>query len=299
MVLRHVVNKNYNVISLMSGTSLDGLDMSFCRIYNKDERWHYELRQTMHIAYNQKRQQALKAAIHLSGNELLLLHNDYGRWLGQQINKFIEKYTIVADMAASHGHTIFHQPAQGLTFQLGHGQAIATTCNLPVVADFRTLDLALNGQGAPLVPIGDVLFFSDYTFCLNIGGIANISFERQGQRIAFDIAPANMLFNHLAYKVGLAFDIDGKIAESGRLIPFLFDQLNQLLFYHQLPPKSLGYEWFVKYVLPLFVQLDAPLNDMMHTCVQHVALQIARVLLPIAEIGSRLLILVEEQNTNY
>ncbi len=162
-------------------------------------------------------QTELKDAIHLSAENLLQLHNTYGTWLGEQAMSFIEKNNLEVDYIASHGHTSHHRPELGLTFQLGSGQHLANAAGLKVICDFRSNDLALGGQGAPLVPIGDRLFFSDYDFCLNLGGISNISFEVKDKRIAYDIGLANMILNYITRKINLDYDKDGQLARSGEI----------------------------------------------------------------------------------
>jgi anhydro-N-acetylmuramic acid kinase len=178
-------------------------------------------------------------------------------------------------LIASHGHTIFHQPEKGFTFQLGNGASIAAETGIPTVADFRTGDVALGGQGAPLVPVGDKLLFSDYESCLNLGGFANISFDQHGKRIAFDICPVNFILNDLAQKSGWPYDTGGELGRSGNMNRELLEQLNQLAFYRQSPPKSLGREWMNHYFMPLMAADEIPLNDQLRTAYEHIAIQIS------------------------
>ncbi|MBT8298039.1 MAG: anhydro-N-acetylmuramic acid kinase, partial [Maribacter sp.] len=192
---------NYNVLGLMSGTSLDGLDLAFCQISKTKGQWAYRLEQTKSVAYDVLMKEKLKNSIFLPADELLIFNNSYGEWLGEQVKIFIEENGLQVDFVASHGHTTHHQPEHGLTYQIGSGQHLANTSGVKVICDFRTNDVALGGQGAPLVPIGDRLFFGNYDFCLNLGGISNISFEKDGNRIAYDIGLANMILNHITQKV--------------------------------------------------------------------------------------------------
>ena len=203
------MKKNYNVIGLMSGTSLDGLDLAYCKIQQTEDTYPYEIVQTKSIDYTPEMKSNLKNAIHLSALDLLDLNNSYGTWLGEQTKVFIKEEKLEVDFIASHGHTTHHQPQKGITYQIGSGQHLANACNHTVINDFRTNDLALGGQGAPLVPIGDMLFFKEYDFCLNLGGISNISFQKGNKRIAYDIGLANMILNHITQKIDVAYDKTG------------------------------------------------------------------------------------------
>lgn len=214
----------------------------------------------------------LSSLEHASAYEFALTHVRLGHYFGQCVSSFIKRHTHHVDLVASHGHTIFHQPQLGLTVQIGDGDAIVAETHLPVVSNFRTLDVALGGQGAPLVPIGDRLLFGDYDACLNLGGIANISYGRN-QRVAYDISPCNMALNHLARRVGMPYDKDGEMARSGHVDESLLKKMNSLEYYHLPSPKSLGKEWFVEHFLPL-LQEDIPVADLMRTSVEHIAQKI-------------------------
>ncbi|WP_207948648.1 anhydro-N-acetylmuramic acid kinase, partial [Aquimarina spinulae] len=191
------IKNEYTVIGLMSGTSLDGLDIACCTFKKKNDTWTFSITNTDSIDYDVTFKEQLKNTVHLEPTALLAFHNEYGSWLGNQVKKFITKNNINVDFVASHGHTVFHQPEIGLTYQIGSGQHLANACGQKVICDFRTNDVALGGQGAPLVPIGDQLLFGQYAFCLNLGGISNVSFNTDKKRIAYDISPANMLLNFI------------------------------------------------------------------------------------------------------
>ncbi len=268
--------KIYKVLGLMSGTSLDGLDLAFCHFWEQDGNWEFTIESTKDTAYDPRLKELLKNAIHLSEKDHSQLHKDYGLWLGEQAKFFIEEHGIDVDFIASHGHTSHHRPEEGFTFQLGDGQLLANTSNQKVLCDFRTKDVSLGGQGAPLVPIGDRLLFHAFDFCLNLGGISNMSFEKGGQRIAYDIGLANMPLNFVTEKLGLAYDENGNIARSGKLDLNLLNQLNNLAYY-QLPyPKSTGYEWFIQDVVPLMQASKVSEADLLHTLIHHNCEQIAR-----------------------
>lgn len=265
----------YKVIGLMSGTSLDGLDLAYCHIWKKLDRWEFKILESKSISYDKETFNKLKKSIYLPADELLIFHNTYGTWLGEHAKKFIEEYNLEVDFISSHGHTTHHQPARGLTFQIGSGQHLANASGQKVVCDFRTNDVALGGQGAPLVPIGDRLFFSSYDFCLNLGGISNISFEQNGKRLAYDIGLANMILNHITQKVGLAYDKDGQLARKGTLNKVLLQQLNALEFYSLSFPKSIGFEWFVEKVVPIVDDTKDSMENQLHTAIHHICEQVA------------------------
>jgi len=211
----------YNVIGIMSGTSLDGLDIAYCSFeVDTNQNWSFNINYADTTKYDNDLIIKLKNSIQSSGLELFLLHNEMGNFIGNAINQFIQKHNInpsEIDAIASHGHTVFHQPKKKLTTQIGNGANIAAITKLPVVCDFRTIDVALGGQGAPLVPIGDELLFDEYDYCVNLGGIANISFKKGNVRVAFDICPTNIVLNHLAQLTGKEYDENGVIASTGHI----------------------------------------------------------------------------------
>jgi anhydro-N-acetylmuramic acid kinase len=190
------------VVGAMSGTSLDGLDLAAVEFRRSENRWNFSIVAANTVKYFNEWEGKLRTAPELSGEKLIELHNIYGKFTGQQINRFIKNHRLLPDLIASHGHTVFHQPEKGFTFQAGNGACIAAETGITTVADFRTGDVAMGGQGAPLVPVGDRLLFPEYESCLNLGGFANISFEQNGKRIAFDICPVNFILNDLARKWG-------------------------------------------------------------------------------------------------
>ncbi len=262
----------------MSGTSLDGLDIVLCRFTYKNQNWIYNILNATTLIYDDYWIDSLRDCETCTGRKLIALDHEYGRYLGQQVKAFAEQHKSKADFVASHGHTIFHQPDQHISLQLGHGAYLAAHAGLPVVSDFRTLDIALGGQGAPLVPIGDELLFSEYDFCLNLGGISNVSFSYNGQRLAFDISACNMLLNALANTAGLAYDEDGHMARSGTLQPDLLQQLNSPPYFSDSYPKSLGKEWVLQNSLAALAGSAASLPDKLHTTCHHIAIQLKNAL---------------------
>ncbi|MBU2996484.1 anhydro-N-acetylmuramic acid kinase [Cellulophaga baltica] len=267
--------KIYKIIGLMSGTSLDGLDLAYCHIWKEKNTWKFNIKATKTVSYTSEMESKLKNSILLSASDLLEFHNSYGTWLGQQTKDFINEKKLIVDYIASHGHTTHHQPKKGFTFQIGSGQHIANETEIEVISDFRTNDVALDGQGAPLVPIGDLLFFNDYDFCLNLGGISNISFDINDKRIAYDIGLANMALNYITKKINLAYDNGGQLAKKGTLNKPMLNALNDLEFYKLPFPKSIGYEWFINKVVPIIDNTNDTTENLLHTTIHHITDKIA------------------------
>lgn len=271
--------ESYQVVGVMSGTSLDGIDLAQLYFSNKNGNWTYEIGTCKTIPYNSEWLNKLKVAVHFSEEELEKLNQDYTNYLAKTIKQFIEINNLKEiDAVCSHGHTILHQPQNGITLQIGNLPQIAKIIAHPVVCDFRVQDVKLGGQGAPLVPIGDRLLFSEYDFCLNLGGFSNISFEEKGDRIAFDISPVNTVLNYYANQLELDYDNKGQIARSGKVNQALYVELNSIDFYQKKYPKSLGIEFVNTTILPLIDKYCISIEDKLATFVEHIALQIALVL---------------------
>ncbi len=266
--------KTITAIGIMSGTSLDGLDIACSRFSGSQQNPDWEILYSETVRYTDNWQSRLAKAQHLSGIELAKLDVEYGHYIGSLAKSFITRHNLNPEFIASHGHTIFHQPGHGYTLQVGHGGAIAAETQLKVVCDFRSLDVALGGQGAPLVPIGDRLLFKDYSACLNLGGFSNISYENKGERMAYDICPVNITLNYFAQKLGFDFDEDGQIATSGILNTKLLKKLNSIDYFNQPPPKSLGREWVEKNIIPIIDGFEIETTDILRTLTEHVAFQI-------------------------
>lgn len=272
-----VENQIFYAIGLMSGTSLDGLDICYSKFTRGSSNWNFEILHCKTIAYSTELESDLKNAIHFSSEKLLQLHSDYGFYLGERAQEFISENNITnLDLIASHGHTIFHQLAKNFTLQIGDGRAVKIKTNKPVVYDFRSQDVLLGGNGAPLVPIGDELLFDEFDACLNLGGFSNISLKRDEKRIAFDICPVNIILNDLALKLGKKYDENGDLARSGVIDYELLNELNHLKFYDAKAPKSLGIEWINAQVLPLIKNQKT--EDLLATFTEHSAVQIAKIL---------------------
>lgn len=273
------MSKKYQVAGLMSGTSLDGLDIAVCEFTEHNGKWSYQLLAAETIEYEQAWRRKLLGAMHCSGIELVNLDIAFGDYCGEQLKQFLGRHQLTVQFASSHGHTIFHNPKGGYTYQIGQGSWMAAASGVPVICDFRTLDVACGGEGAPLVPIGDKLLFSDFTFCLNLGGIANISFDKEGKRLAFDVCPLNLILNDITEKeFHLPYDPDGRLSSQGNVHFGLLDELNQLDFYDAPYPKSLGREWVETKFQPILKQYSVSPQDALATLCEHMATQIARCL---------------------
>ena len=284
------MNTSYHVIGLMSGTSLDGLDIAYCRLTYNGENWIYKILHTNTLTYSDILIESLRDVEISNALELIRLHHSFGEYIGLQVQRFVQQHEIRPDFVASHGHTIFHQPKKHISFQLGDGAYIAANAKLPVVSDFRTLDIALGGQGAPLVPIGDELLFPEYDYCINLGGIANVSYNQNGRRLAFDICACNMLLNTLAGSVGNAYDNNGEMAKAGFLQPDLLQQLNAPAYFSDPAPKSLGKEWVLENSLKAIAAHEASVPDKLHTTCHHIAVQIKQALPKLHEGQHRVLL---------
>lgn len=263
--------KKYDVIGLMSGTSMDGLDIAYVR-FTHDTSWAFQVMQTETITYDSDLLNKLKHAPELDALDLKKLDLHFGKWIGKKVRNFMEVHHISPELIVSHGHTVFHQPEIGLTLQIGDGHQILNATKVKTVCDLRSLDVALGGQGAPLVPIGDKLLFHAYDFCLNLGGFSNISYDKNDLRIAYDICPVNTILNKLATELHLEYDDGGAIARSGIVNNKILQEANLLTYYDQKPPKSLGIEWVIDTIFPM-LQSDTPEN-LLTTFSHHIADQI-------------------------
>ncbi len=269
-------NESYNVVGVMSGTSLDGVDLAHINFTIKEGKWTFEIHESETVAYSEEWISKLKIAVDFSETELTELNEEYTSLLSKIISNFISKNKIEnLHAVCSHGHTILHQPQKGITLQIGNLPQIANLIHQNVVCDFRVQDVKMGGQGAPLVPIGDRILFSNFDYCLNLGGFSNVSFEENNNRIAFDISPVNTVLNFYAEKLGFKYDDGGKIAKSGFVKNELFTDLNNFGYYKKKYPKSLGFEFVKTEMLPLIETYSISEKDKLRTFVEHVAFQIS------------------------
>ncbi len=264
-------NNIYRVLGVMSGTSLDGIDFATCS-FQKNENWDFTIEKCTTTKYTKLWKDTLQNLHTKDKENIAKINIEYGKYLGSLINDFLGENKV--DFIASHGHTIFHNPDNNYTLQIGDGNTIAKTTKITTINDFRSLDISLNGQGAPLVPIGDLHLFSDYKYCINLGGFANISIKESKSITAFDVCPVNIVMNKLSQKLGEEYDANGDFAKSGKLILKLSEELNELEFYQKKPPKSLGREWIEEFINPM-LKSTYKTEDILHTFCEHIAIQIS------------------------
>ncbi len=281
----------YRVIGVMSGSSVDGLDIAFTEFDEQAGKWHFQIRQADCIPYSPEWQRRLESAHQLNARDYCLLHADFGHLTGRMINEFISSNNLQFQVAliASHGHTVFHSPAEQMTAQIGDGAAIAAETRLPVISDLRALDVAFGGQGAPIVPIGEKYLLGEYQYFLNLGGIANLSCAVDGL-IAFDVCPANRVLNMLAKHKGEAFDRDGALAAQGRVNDGLLNALDELGYYRLGHPKSLPNEFGTETVYPILAREEGNINDALATYVEHIARQVKNALVRTGAVPGKLLV---------
>jgi len=270
--------KSFTALGIMSGSSLDGLDLAFCSFEKGEDEWGYQIVQCETIPYPEEWKLILAGLSEKTAVDLVEYDISYGIFLAEAVNGFLDKSGLEPELIASHGHTVFHQPQNKFTLQIGSGAHLFARTQIPVISDFRTQDVAMGGQEAPLVPIGDKLLFSQYDYCLNLGGSSNISFEENKQRIAFDIVPVNIVLNKLVGKKGFEYDADGAMGKKGNVLPELLEDLNNLPFYKEKAPKSLGYEWVEKEIFPLLDKENESIENLLATMYEHIAIQIGAVL---------------------
>lgn len=263
------------VLGLMSGSSMDGIDLAMCRFSDTGSNITYELLEAETVPYPYYVREKLQDALYISPQDLHELDEELGIFFSDQINRFISRLGSRPTLIASHGHTVLHQPDKGITMQIGNGHVMAVRTGILVVNDFRLQDVSKGGQGAPLVPVGDKDLFGEYTFCLNLGGIANVSFDLHNRRIACDIAPCNMALNTIASWINMEFDNRGAMASQGEVNHDLLGRLNNIGYYRQQPPKSLGKEWFVRSFLPEIRKTQLTIEDALNTVNVHIAEQVA------------------------
>ena len=263
----------------MSGTSLDGLDITHCIFQKLKSGWKYTLSKYATVKYPAQWLNKLSKAHTLGGEELIALDAAYGSYLGKVTLDFIRRHQLKVDFISSHGHTVFHQPPKGFTYQIGNGYSLFAASGFPVVCDFRMQDVALGGEGAPLAPVGDKFLFNEYDVCLNLGGIANLSVELKGKRYAFDICFCNMGLNYLASEVSKSFDKDGAMAARGTVDNNLLKALNKIYLKFQVKRPSLAREIFENQIKPLLENENISVQDRLCTFTESAAREISKAII--------------------
>jgi anhydro-N-acetylmuramic acid kinase len=260
----------------MSGTSLDGIDIAYIH-FEKKEKWLFKVENSKTYNYSKEWFDKLKTSVSLSKIDLDKLDNDYTLLLSKQVLRFIEEFSINdIDAVCSHGHTVFHNPNNNYTYQIGNLPEISKKIGHKVVCNFREQDVILGGQGAPLVPVGEKYLFNEYDACINLGGFANISKTQDEKLIAYDICPVNTVLNYLSNKMNLDFDKNGEISKTGNIIEDLYSRLNKLDYYNNVYPKSLGIEWVHSNIIPLLDEYPSHIIDLLHTYSHHIAEQVSK-----------------------
>ena len=270
------MTNSINIIGLMSGTSVDGLDICYVSFDNNDPS-KYEIIDCETIDYDDNLKTKLKNVIEMDNDQIKQIDKEFGEFIGLNVLKFIKKNTLYkADLISSHGHTVFHEPKFNKTLQIGNGEIINKVTKIKTVNNFREQDIQLGGQGAPLVPIGDKLLFDDYKYCLNLGGFTNISVKDSRTIYAYDICPLNTVLNHYANKLGYECDLGGKLSEKGVINIDLFNELNDLEYYKKSYPKSLGLEFVIENIFPITEKYKMKEVDILATYIEHASFQIKR-----------------------
>lgn len=268
------MNSGMKILGIMSGSSMDGMDVAYCEFKEHKNKIEYKILKATTFSYPEKILQILQNIRNTSAKEFFEHDVIYGKFIGKKVSQFLQKNKLKADAVAVHGHTVFHHPEKGFSVQAGNAYQIASLCKIPVIHNFRNADIALGGQGAPLVPIGDRLLFQSYDACINIGGIANVFIQKNN--LAYDICIANMSLNYFALQLGAEFDKNGNIAKSGKIHLPLLNKLNYLNYIHKKPPKSLNREYFENNYLPVIQQFKLPVQDVLSTLTEHIAFQISK-----------------------
>ncbi|HDS00900.1 MAG TPA: anhydro-N-acetylmuramic acid kinase [candidate division Zixibacteria bacterium] len=256
--------KDVNIIGMMSGTSLDGLDLSYCRISHNATRHGVKIIKTGYFRFDpvlKRNLQALVSEGRFTKSFIKQADDDLGQFYAASVKRFMKKFGIrPVDMLGCHGQTILHldkrlsksKTGRSATWQIGSSSRLASITGLPVVSDFRSADVALGGSGAPLTPLCHYHLFGQddrNIAVLNIGGITNLTFlpEKSGRKKirASDCGPGNMLVDQLTKMLfGRDYDKGGRIASTGVISKRLLGSLKRRTWFTGPHPKSLGREQF-------------------------------------------------------
>lgn len=259
----------YHVLGVMSGSSLDGLDVCLTK-FNQSSSWAYEILAADTLDIPEALKLQLRQSDRLKARSLFLLDQQYGNWMGEQIRHWRSKNKHKVDLIGVHGHTVFHEPKEGFSIQIGNGANVCVATGIPTVDRFREKDIILGGQGAPLVPFGERLLWPQYQVFINLGGIANVATHGSTTR-AWDIAPCNQVLNHLAKLAGKDYDENGQIAREGALDPQWLENLRSLDYFSKPAPKSLSNQWTQE----VLHQAPNNIKDALNTYVHFLGEQIA------------------------
>ena len=252
------------VAGVMSGTSLDGIDVAVVEIRGR----RVETIGFVCTPYSEAVRSAILGVDRPKG--LSHLNFRLGELYARAVLRAVRRYGPV-ELIGCHGQTIYHEGGAH-TLQIGEAAVVAERTGVPVVSNFRARDIAAGGEGAPLVPYVDYLLFRHpkrTRIALNIGGIANITVIPAGAApedvLAFDTGPGNMVIDALAREMGMPCDRGGKIAASGRVDRALLDDLLADPYYRRQPPKSAGREQYGAEFVARLKQSGAPMPDLIAT----------------------------------
>jgi anhydro-N-acetylmuramic acid kinase len=271
--------KDFYSIGLMSGSSLDGLDLCYSKISSKDENCHFEIIASETIPYDNDVYEKLKKVREISSLDLHFFDIELGKLFGAYCNSFIGKNNIKQiDAVSNHGHTVFHYPEKGLTLQIGNNNWIAKMTNIPIFGNLRMRNITHGGQGAPIVPIADKYLFSEFDNCINLGGISNITIKKGTNLKSFDIGICNQLLNYLCNLIDKKYDQNGDIAATGTINLELLNALEKIPFYQIQPPKSIDNGMLKETVLPIFDSYKDSVPNLLATAAEHIAIEISKYL---------------------
>jgi len=262
------------ILGLMSGSSLDGIDMALCSFSGLGESLQWKLIHSVHVPFEPKWKKLLQDLPGSSAYDLSLADYDFGNLLGASSKKYFSDFK--PDYIASHGHTIFHYPALKMTCQIGNGAVIASASGINTICDFRSMDIGYGGQGAPIVSLFDLDFFGGLDVLVNLGGIANLTVPDKNQTIAYDIGPCNQLLNYLAGSIGLEYDQDGLLAAQGEIDQNLLKTLSGHSYFDRTFPKTLDNGYIFNEFVPILDKSKASVQDKLRTVVELIAKMLSR-----------------------
>lgn len=258
---------------LMSGSSLDGLDIAVVKFYyaKNSAVEKFKIRYFNTIPFPAELKERLSEAVDLTIKEFFHLENIFSQWCGLVVKTLPQKIYNEIDKIATHGHTVLHNPEIGLTYQLCNGWELAHAAQKPVLSDFRRNDIAHGGQGAPLAPVAEKYLFPQDKIFMNLGGIVNISVHTAEGIKAYDVSPFNQVLNKLAEVRGRMFDDDGRMAKKGKMLPGLAEKMSAHAYFDRPAPKSLDNNWIRNEFLPPILNAEGSIEDKLHTLTHWIA----------------------------
>jgi anhydro-N-acetylmuramic acid kinase len=261
------------ILGAMSGSSLDGLDLAICSFTDQSI---FTIHNSTTIELPLDLRTKLKNFSTLNAFQIADLDAYFALFSAHSIRDFTNNWIGGISLVVSHGHTLYHNPANAVSWQIGNGGIIAAVTGIDTLCDLRVQDVALGGQGAPLAALVDLNLFKDYTGLLNLGGIANITINQSNTVYSWDISPCNQVFNHLAQKEGKEFDKGGSIARSGKILMELIHKWQENTYFSQMPPKSMDNTWVKENYIKEIDKIDQPVKILMASFAEFVAIQLSK-----------------------